>query len=164
TGAFGVGVGFGLQNVVNNFVSGLILLFERPVRIGDFLEIGAINGEVTKIGFRSSTLHCSDGGDLIIPNANLISQQVMNRTLSGTRRLVPLRFHVAYGNDPERVRDLLLAAAAGHPDVLVFPRPIALFLGFGDSALNFEVRFWSPRPEIVPELTSDVALRVAAAL
>ena len=164
TGAFGVGLGFGLQNVVNNFVSGLILLFERPVRVGDYLEIGTITGAVTKIGFRSSTLHSFDGADLIIPNANLISQQVINWTLSGTQRRVFLRVHVAYDNDPERVRDLLLATAAGHPDVLKVPRPTALFLGFGDITLDFEVRFWAPRSEIVPELTSEVAIRLAAAL
>jgi small-conductance mechanosensitive channel len=164
TGAFGVGLGFGMQNIVNNFMSGLILLFERPVRVGDFLEVGDVNGEVTKIGFRSSTLHSAEGADLIIPNANLISQQVINWTLSGTRRRVFLRFHVAYGNDPERVRDLLLATAAGHPDVLKVPGPMALFLGFGESALQFEVRFWSPDSVVAPELKSDVALRIAAAL
>jgi small-conductance mechanosensitive channel len=164
TGAFGVGVGFGLQNIVNNFISGVILLFERPIRVGDLLELGEVNGQVTKIGFRSSTLHSFDGADLIIPNASLISQQVINWTLSGTQRRVFLRVHVAYGNDPERVRDLLLATAALHPDVLDVPKPTALFLGFGDSALDFEVRFWAARSEIAPELKSEVALRVAAAL
>ncbi|HWO02576.1 MAG TPA: mechanosensitive ion channel domain-containing protein [Blastocatellia bacterium] len=164
TGAFGVGAGFGLQNVISNFISGLILLFERPVRVGDSLEIGQLNGEVTKIGFRSSTLHSGDGADLIIPNAMLISQQVVNWSLSGTRRRVFFRVRVAYGNDPQYVRDLLLATATGHPDVLKVPKPTALFLGFGESALEFEVRFWAPRSDIVPELTSDVALRIAAAL
>ena len=163
TGAFGVGLGFGLQNVVNNFFSGLILLFERPVRIGDSLEVGGVSGEVTKIGFRSSTLHSSDGADLIIPNANLISQQVINWTL-GTRRRVSLRVHVAHGNDPEYVRDLLLATAASHPDVIKSPAPTSLFLGFGESALNFEVLFWAPGTEIAPALKSQVALKVAAAL
>jgi small-conductance mechanosensitive channel len=163
-GAFGVGLGFGLQNVVNNFVSGLILLIERPVRVGDFLEIGDIMGQITKIGFRSCTLHSVDGGDLIIPNADLISQQVMNRTLSGARRRVLLGIRIAYGNDPQRVRDLLLATAASHPDVLKNPGPTALFRGFGETALDFEVRFWAPRPETVPHLTSEVALRIAAAL
>ena len=164
TGAFGVGIGFGLQNVVNNFFSGLILLFERPVRIGDSLEVGGVSGEVTKIGFRSSTLHSGDGADLIIPNANLISQQVINWTLSGTRRRVSLRVHVAHGNDPEFVRDLLLATAASHPDVLKNPAPTSLFLGFGESALDFEVLFWAPGSDIAPALKSQVALRVAAAL
>ena len=164
TGAVGVGLGFGLQNVVNNFVSGLILLFERPVRIGDLLQIGMVSGEVTKIGFRSSTLHVFDGSDLIIPNGDLISQQVVNWTLTGTRRQIVLTIPVGYGNDPTQVRDLLQSVPTSHPDVLEDPAPVALFMGFGDSALNFEIRFWAPRPEIVADLRSDVALRMAAAL
>ena len=164
TGALGVGLGFGLQNVVNNFVSGLILLFERPVRIGDLLEIGGVSGAVTKIGFRSSTLHAFDGSDLIIPNATLISQQVVNWTLTGTRRRVVLNIPVAYGNDPAQVRDLLCKTMAAHPEVLRSPVPMVLFHGFGNNALNFEIRFWAPRPEILPELKSDVALNIAAAL
>ena len=164
TGALGVGLGFGLQSVVNNFVSGLILLFERPVRIGDLLEIGGVSGEVTKIGFRSSTLHAFDGSDLIIPNATLISQQVVNWTLTGTRRRVVLNIPVAYGNDPVQVRDLLREIVSSHPEVLRFPVPMVLFHGFGDNALNFEVRFWAARPEDVAELKSDVALNIAAAL
>jgi len=164
TGAFGVGLGFGLQNVVNNFVSGLILLFERPVRVGDLLEMKGVSGEVTKIGFRSSTIHALDGSDLIIPNANLISEQVTNWTLKDTRRQIVLNIHVAYGNDPTRVRDLLRSTVAAHPDVLEYPGPKAIFLGFGDSALNFEIYFWVSRPQVALELRSEVALAVASAL
>lgn len=164
TGALGVGLGFGLQNVVNNFVSGLILLFERPVRLGDLLEIGGVSGEVTKIGFRSSTLHAFDGSDLIIPNATLISQQVINWTLTGTRRRVVLNVPVAYGNDPMQVRDLLRQTVTSHTDVLRVPVPMVLFLGFSENGQNFEIRFWAARPELVAELKSDVALNIAAAL
>jgi small-conductance mechanosensitive channel len=164
TGALGVGLGFGLQNVVNNFVSGLILLFERPVRIGDILEIGQLSGQVTKIGVRSTSLHAFDGSDLIIPNAKLISEQVVNWTLTGTRRQIVVNVPVAYGADPTKVRDLLRQTAESHPQVLDFPKPVAFFLGFGDSALNFEVRFWAPRPDIVGDLKSDVALNIATAL
>jgi len=164
TGAIGVGLGFGLQNVVNNFVSGLILLFERPIRVGDLLEVKGIAGEVTKIGFRSSTLHAFDGSDLIIPNADLISQQVVNWTLTGTRRRIVIKIHVAHGSDPARVRDLLLETASAHPEVLKSPKPTAFFLGFGDSSLNFEVRLWAPRPQVVPDLTSEVTLSIVAVL
>jgi small-conductance mechanosensitive channel len=164
TGALGVGLGFGLQNVVNNFVSGLILLFERPVRVGDLLEIGGISGEVTKLGFRSSTLHAFDGSDLIIPNADLISQKVINWTFSGTLRQILLKVDVAHGSDPRRVRDLLQATVLKQPGVLEHPKANALFLGHGDTAMNFEVRFWAPRPEVVAELRSDVALSISAAL
>jgi small-conductance mechanosensitive channel len=164
TGAVGVGLGFGLQSVVNNFVSGLILLFERPVRVGDLLEVKGVSGQVTKIGFRSSTLHAYDGADVIVPNATLISEQVTNWTLTGTRRLIVLNVHVAYGNDPTEVRDLLHKTVAGQSDLLNVPAPTVLFLGFGDNALNFEVRFWAPQPEVVPELKSEVALSIARAL
>ena len=164
TGALGVGLGFGLQNVVNNFVSGLILLFERPVRVGDFLEIGDGGGQVRSIGVRSSTLEMSDGSELIIPNANLISEKVVNLTLTETRRQIVLSVPVAYGTDPTYIRDLLRNTVVAHQDVLDFPGPTVLFTGFGDSALNFEVRFWAPHPEVIPELKSDVALRIAAAL
>jgi small-conductance mechanosensitive channel len=164
TGALGVGLGFGLQNVVNNFVSGLILLFERPVRVGDLLEIGGISGEVTKLGFRSSTLHAFDGSDLIIPNADLISQKVINWTFSGTLRQILLKVDVAHGSDPRRVRDLLLETVVKQPGVPEHPKANALFLGHGDTAMNFEVRFWAPRPEVVAELRSDVALSISAAL
>jgi potassium efflux system protein len=164
TGALGVGLGFGLQNIVNNFVSGLILLFERPVRVGDFLEVGGIGGQVSKIGVRSSTLHAFDGSDLIIPNASLISEQVVNWTLSDTRRRILLDIPVAYGNDPTHVRDLLLATVAANHEVLNFPGPMVFFTGFGDSALNFQVLFWAARPEVAGVLKSDVALSIAAAL
>jgi len=164
SGAVGVGLGFGLQNVVNNFVSGLILLFERPVRVGDALEIRGVGGSVTKIGFRSCTLHAVNGSDVIIPNAILVSEEVINWTLTGTFRQIILNIQVAYGNDPTHVRDLLLTTASTHPDVLDFPKPTALFLGFGPYTLNFEVRFWVGRPEIVLELQSEVTLRIAAAL
>jgi small-conductance mechanosensitive channel len=164
TGALGVGLGFGLQNVVNNFVSGLILLFERPIRVGDVLEIGNRTGKVRKIGVRSSTLQSPDGADVIVPNATLISDQVVNWTLSHTRRRIILNIPVAYGNDPTSVRDLLRTTVSTHSGVLNFPNPSVLFLGFGESALNFEVRFWAPSPEVVPELMSEVALGIATAL
>jgi potassium-dependent mechanosensitive channel len=164
TGALGVGLGFGLQNIVNNFVSGLILLFERPVRLGDLVEVGGVGGKVSKIGVRSSTLRASDGSDLIIPNANLISERVVNRTLGDTRSQILLNIPIAYGTDPNEARDVLSATVTSHREVLRFPGPTVFFTGFGDSALNFEVRFWAPHPEAVSKLKSDVALRIAAAL
>ena len=164
TGALGVGLGFGLQNIVNNFVSGLILLFERPVRVGDFLEVHGVGGQVSKIGVRSSTLHAFDGSDLIIPNASLISEQVVNWTLSDTRRRILLDIPVAYGNDPTHVRDLLRSTVVANRDVLDFPGPMVFFTGFGDSSLNFQVLFWAARPEVAGELKSNVALSIAAAL
>jgi small-conductance mechanosensitive channel len=164
TGAVGVGLGFGLQNVVADFVSGLILLFERPVRVGDFLEVGGITGQVRKIGARSSTLNAPDGSNLIIPNSKLIAERVVNWTLTNKRRQIVLSIPVAYGTDPVATRDLIRQAVEANQDVLSFPRPLVFFTGFGDSALNFEVRFWASQPQAVGELRSNVALSIASAL
>jgi small-conductance mechanosensitive channel len=142
-GALGLGIGFGLQNVVNNFVSGLILLYERPVQIGDMVEVGNTSGEVMRIGIRSSTIRTAQGAEVIVPNGNLISDRVVNWTFSDRRRRIEVRVGVAYGNDPERVLTLLVGVAKAHPDVLDEPAPQAVFTGFGESALGFELQAWS---------------------
>ncbi len=162
-GAFGVGIGFGLQNVVNNFVSGLILLFERPVQTGDTIEIGDLIGDVKRIGIRSSTVRTIDGADVIVPNANLISERVVNWTFSDRQRRVDLAVGVAYGTDPEQVIELLVAVGRAHLEVLDIPEPIALFTGFGDSSLDFSLRFWT-RFEIFPRVRSEIAVGVNTAL
>ncbi len=143
-GAFGVGVGFGLQNIVNNFISGLILLFERPIHPGDTVEVSGLSGVVKSIGVRSSTIATGDGADAIIPNATLISEKLMNWTLTNPWRRVDVRIAVAYGSDLEKVMQILLSVAAADPDVLREPAPAVVFQGFGDSALNFEMRVWAP--------------------
>jgi small-conductance mechanosensitive channel len=163
-GAFSVGIGFGLQSVINNFVSGLILLFERPIQIGDVIEVGGLLGEVRRIGARSSTIHTVDGAEVIIPNANLISNQVVNWTLSDRKRRIDLELGVAYGTDPERVLEILGNVAESHAKVLGDPEPQTLFLGFGDSALNFRLRVWIPRFEEGFEIRSDLGVAMYAAL
>jgi potassium-dependent mechanosensitive channel len=142
-GTLGVGIGFGLQNIVNNFVSGLILLYERPVQVGDAIEVGTLVGEIRRIGIRSSTVRTYQGADVIVPNGTLIQSQLVNWTLTDRARRVDIAVGVAYGSDPEQVRRLLLAAIEGRSDALPRPAPIALFTGFGDSALAFELRFWA---------------------
>jgi small-conductance mechanosensitive channel len=142
-GALGVGIGFGLQNIVNNFVSGLILLFERPVRIGDRVELDTLSGTVEKIGIRASIVRTWQGAEVIVPNADLISSQVINWTLSDDRRRMEIPVGVAYGTDPEQVLDILLRVARSHDEVLADPEPVAIFTGFGDSSLNFELRAWT---------------------
>jgi small-conductance mechanosensitive channel len=159
-GAFGVGIGFGLQNVVNNFTSGLVLLFERPIQVGDTVQVGEVMGEIRRIGLRSSTLRSWQGAEVIVPNANLISDQVTNWTLSDRQRRIELRVGVAYGTDPERVLALLLDVARSHPSVLDAPEPSALFLGFGDSALDFELRAWTGQGERFMAIRSDLAVGV----
>jgi small-conductance mechanosensitive channel len=142
-GAFGVGLGFGLQNVVNNFVSGLILIFERPVQVGDVLDVGGVQGQVKRIGIRASTVRTWSGAEVIVPNGDLISQQVTNWTLSDRLRRLEIPVGVRYGTDPERVIDALTEAAARHPQVLADPEVTTLFNGFGESSLDFVVRAWT---------------------
>ncbi len=142
--ALGVGIGFGLQGVVNNFVSGLILLFEQPVRVGDTIEIG-IGGtwaEIKKIGLRSTIVRTVDQADVIIPNADLISNQVTNWTLSNRVARLHILVGVAYGSDIHLVIETLLACARENSNVAETPSPQALFLNFGDSSLDFELLAW----------------------
>jgi len=142
-GAFGVGIGFGLQNVVNNFVSGLILLYERPVQVGDLVQIDDLLGDITRIGIRSSTLRTVQGAEVILPNGSLISDRLINWTLSDPNRRLDIPVGVAYGSDHARVLEVLRQAVVGVPNVLADPSPLVLFRGFGDSSLNFELRCWT---------------------
>jgi small-conductance mechanosensitive channel len=142
-GAFGVGVGFGMQNIVNNFISGLILLFERPIQPGDTIEVGGVSGVVKSIGIRSSTIGTGDGADAIIPNATLISEKLMNWTLTDPWRRIAVPIAVARGSDIEKVMDVLLSAAASDSNILKDPVPDVVFDGFGGSALNFQLRVWT---------------------
>ncbi len=160
TGALGVGFGFGLQNIVNNFVSGLILQFERPIHIGDVLEMDGATGTVTRIGIRSSTLQTFQGAEIIIPNANFISGRVINWTLSEAQRRVDLPVGVAYGTDAALVVKLLLQAATQNENVLVRPAPAAYFKEFGDSSVNYELQFWAMQESNSVKMKSEVGLEV----
>lgn len=142
-GALGVGIGFGLQEIVNNFISGLILIFERPIKIGDNIEYAAVRGQVIRIGIRSSTVRTFDGAEVIIPNGHLISNELTNWTLSDHQRRVEVPVGVAYGSNPNQVLEILLKTARDHPEVLDNPEPVVLFTGFGDNSLNFALRFWT---------------------
>jgi small-conductance mechanosensitive channel len=162
-GALGVGVGFGLQNLVSNFISGILLLFERPINPGDTIEVGSRAGEVRRIGIRSTTLRTFEGADVIIPNAMLISQEVVNWTLTDRVRRIEIPVSAAYGSDPQHVIKILLGVLAKYPDILAWPKPLALFQGMGDSALSFVLRFWTENADWVT-LRSDVTTGVYAAL
>ncbi len=164
TGAFGVGVGFGLQNIINNFVSGLILQFERPIHIDDIIEVDTSLGKVSRIGIRSSTIQTFQGAEVIIPNATLISSKVINWTLSESQRRRELPVGVAYGSDPNQVLELLRDAANKHELVLSKPAPMVYFKGFGDSSLDFELHFWVMQENNGLLITSEVALNVMKAL
>lgn len=159
-GAFGVGIGFGLQNVVNNFVSGLILLYERPVQVGDHIEIGGLLGEVKRIGIRASTVRTFQGAEVIVPNGNLLSDQLVNWTLSDQHRRVELPVGVAYGNRPSDVVVVLKRVLDREDRILREPQPMVFFRGFGSSSLDFELRFWARDYVTYLALASDVAAAV----
>jgi potassium-dependent mechanosensitive channel len=144
--ALGVGVGFGLQEIVANFISGLIILFERPVRVGDTVTIGDLSGTVSRIQIRATSITDWDNREILVPNKALITDKVMNWTLSDpvTRLLVPVG--IAYGSDPVRAQESMLEAVKANPLVLSVPPPTVFFLGFGDSALNFEIRAFVAQP------------------
>jgi small-conductance mechanosensitive channel len=141
-GALGVGIGFGLQNVVNNFVSGLILLFERPIQAGDAVELGPLFGRVVRIGIRSSTVRTYQGAEVIVPNADLISKEVINWTLSDSHRRLEVPVGVAYSSDPKQIIEILLAAGHANKEVMKEPEPFVVFTGYGASSLDFELRCW----------------------
>lgn len=141
-GALGIGIGFGLQDIVNNFFSGLIMVYERPVQVGDTIEVENLLGEVKSIGVRSSKVKTYDGAEVVVPNGNLISNQLINWTLSDNRRRLEVQVGVSYGSDPNIVLELLKKVALSHENVLKEPEPLPLFEAFGDSSLNFRLLFW----------------------
>lgn len=141
-GALGVGIGFGLQGVVYNFIAGLILAFERPIQKGDTIQVGTLMGDVTEIGVRASTVKTYDGAEVIVPNGNLISTELTNWTLSDRRKRREVKVGVAYGSDPREVMRLLSEITSRHEEVLINPKPWPLFVGFGESSLDFRVLFW----------------------
>ncbi|MEZ5542856.1 MAG: mechanosensitive ion channel [Pseudomonadota bacterium] len=166
-GALSVGIGFGLQNVVNNFVSGLILLFERPVRTGDWIVVGDTQGFVRKISIRSTQIETFDRADVIVPNSELISNKVSNLMLNDPWGRIIVAVGVAYGSDVRQVIDILLAIANEHPGILKdqpgVPPPRAYFVEFGDSALLFELRCFIRQIERKFEIKSDLNIAIDAA-
>jgi potassium efflux system protein len=163
-GAFGVGAGLGLQNLVNNFASGLILLFERPIHLGDVVQIAGVGGEVRHIGARATVVRTADGAEVFVPNAQLVAQTLTNWTYSDMRRRIVLPVRVAYGATPQRVTELLVAVAAQHPQAVAQPAPAAVFLGFGENSLDFELRVWTDRFGDAETIQSQLAGSVYAAL
>lgn len=149
-GAVGVGLGFGLQNIISNFISGLIILAERPIAIGDRIEIGTVAGQVREISLRSTTVVTNDNIAIIVPNADFITHSVTNWSYEDPRVRFRIPFGVAYGTDLQNLRRLMLEVAEEHPKALKEPKPELFFVGFGDSALNFELAIWSGEMTISP--------------
>lgn len=142
-GAVGIGVGFGLQNIVSNFISGLIILFERPIKVGDRIEVENIEGDVVRIKGRSTTVVTNDNIAIIVPNSKFITENVINWSHTDRRVRFKIPVNVSYDSDVRLVERLLLEVAAENPDVLEKPAPGVRFMEFGDSGLQFELRAWS---------------------
>jgi small-conductance mechanosensitive channel len=142
-GGLGIGIGFGLQNIVSNFVSGLIILAERPIALGHRVEVGGVAGQVTKISLRSTVVVTNDNITIIVPNSNFITNPVTNWSYGDPKVRLRLPIGVAYGSDVEKLRKILLAIASENPAVLKDPAPSVRFLEFGDSSLNFELAVWT---------------------
>jgi len=165
-GALSVGIGFGLQNIVNNFLSGLILLVERPVKTGDWIVVGGTEGYVKRIRIRSTQIQTFDHADVIVPNSELISSQVTNWMLRDTTGRARVPIGVAYGTDTQKVKEILLKIAQDHPEVITnrpSMEPFVLFLGFGDSSLNFELRAFIRNIDHRLRVISDLNFAIDAA-
>ena len=148
--SLGVGVGFGLQNIINNFVSGIIILAERPISIGDRIDVAGVAGRVTKIQLRSTTVVTNDNITMIVPNADFISNTVTNWSHGDPKVRIRVPVGVAYGSDLKLLQRLLLEAAEEHPKALRDPSPVVLFTEFGDSSLNFELGVWTQEMTATP--------------
>jgi small-conductance mechanosensitive channel len=159
-GALGVGIGFGLQAIVNNFASGLILLFERPIKVGDTIQIGTEIGEVKHLGLRATIIQTFDNAEIVVPNSDLITGQVTNWTLGERKVRIRVPVGVAYGTDVAKVLKILLACAEANPMVLDTPKPVSFFLAFGASSLDFELRVWIPeflnKTQVLSDLNQDI--------
>ncbi len=163
-GALGVGIGFGLQNIFNNLVSGIILAFERPIQVGDIIEVGEFWGTVKEIGIRSSTIFTFDGAEVIVPNGNLISKELINWTLTNRQRRAEVLVGVAYGTDPDKVLKILQNIPGEHKQVLKEPAPLTLFTGFGSSSLDFRLLFWINKADERLSVQSEINVAVNKAL
>jgi potassium-dependent mechanosensitive channel len=163
-GAFTVGVGFGLQNIFNNFVSGLILLYERPVQVGDLIQMDDATGVVERIGIRASIVRTSSGSEIIVPNGKLISERLVNWTFSERQRGIDVHVSVVLGSDPQRVIALLERTATNHPKLLKHPPPQALLTRIGPDWMGFELQAFTDRIEDWMQVRSDLAVAITAAL
>ena len=159
-GALGVGIGFGLQNVVNNFVSGLILMFERPIQPGDVVEITGTTGRVREIGMRATTLTTPEGADVVVPNGTLLSEKLINWTLRDTNRRIDVDVGIAYDSDPRQVLELLKQVAVETPGISRFPAPEVVLKSFGPSSLLIGIQAWTSEFATSATTRTELALRV----
>jgi len=154
--AIGIGMGFGMQNVTSNFVSGVMMLFERPIKIGDRITVGDIVGDVKAINIRSTVVVTPDNIAMIVPNSEFIANRVTNWSYGDRSIRLRIPIGVAYGSDVSLVKDILMDVALKHGEVLKEPGPEVWFVGFGESSLDFELLVWIPEPTHQPKIRSDL--------
>jgi small-conductance mechanosensitive channel len=159
-GALGVGIGFGLQNIVQNFMSGLILLFERTVKRGDIVQVNGVDARVLRIGLRSSVVRTRQGHEVVVPNSDLVVNPVVNYSLSDSYVRLDVPVGVSYRSEPRRVEGILLEAAGEHDLVLRDPGPSVLFMGYGESSIDFELRCWLDGEWPAPTVRSDLLFAI----
>jgi potassium efflux system protein len=160
----GIGIGFGLQGLVRDFVSGLVLVFERPVQVGDFVDFGAVKGTVNRIGSRSTEIRTLDHVSIIVPNSRLLDQEIINWSHGNPVSRIRLPVGVAYTSDPIQVKQVLLEACRQSDEILLTPSPQVFFLGFGDNALRFELLVWIAQPHRQLVIKSDLYFAIEALL
>jgi small-conductance mechanosensitive channel len=162
--AIGVGVGFGFQDIAKNFASGLVLLFERSIQVGDFIQVDNHMGTVERVGARSIVLKTLDQISIIVPNSRLLADEVTNWSHGNPTSRIHLPVGVSYSADAQKVKAALLQAANEHLEVLRYPPPQVFFKGFGDNSLNFDLLIWTSDPSRQLPLTSDLYFRIEAIL
>jgi small-conductance mechanosensitive channel len=158
--ALGVGIGFGFQDIAKNFGSGIVLVFERPIQVGDFVEVGEFLGTIERIGARSTLIRTLDQVSIIMPNSRFLEDEVINWSHDNPVSRLHLPVGVAYASDVDKVRDVLIEAAQNHPFILSHPKPHVLFQGFGDSSLDFELLVWTRDPSKQLYIKSDLNFRI----
>ncbi|MEO1144953.1 MAG: mechanosensitive ion channel domain-containing protein [Cyanobacteria bacterium J06638_22] len=158
--ALGVGIGFGFQDIAKNFGSGIVLVFERPIQVGDFVEVGEFLGTIERIGARSTLIRTLDQVSIIMPNSRFLEDEVINWSHDNPVSRLHLPVGVAYASDVDKVRDVLMEAAQNHPFILSHPKPHVLFQGFGDSSLDFELLVWTRDPSKQLYIKSDLNFRI----
>ncbi|MCK5099860.1 MAG: mechanosensitive ion channel, partial [Desulfobacteraceae bacterium] len=160
-GALGVGIGFGLQKVVSNFISGIILLLDKSIKPGDVIEIDDVYGYISKLQSRYVSVVIRDGSEHLIPNEDLITQKVINWSFSDTKIRIKVPIGISYDSDPHHVMELIMSSIKGMTRILSDPEPACLLRGFGDSSVDLELRFWIKDPENgVENIKSEVLLNV----
>lgn len=159
-GALGVGIGFGLQNLVNNLVSGIIIAFERPIQIGDTIEVAGKTGTVQEIGVRSSQINNGEGANIIIPNGDLLSQQLINWTMHNRNRRLKVAISVPYTSDFRKARDLILAELDKNVKIMRDPKPAVTVDTFTNNTVNYEVKFWVPDMSETGSIRNELMLNI----